>query len=88
METENVDEDEEDSCLFQLFYQKVIKYFGDVVYTFDNQKQNDEHVTSSRAVNSGTDPSQQANKQMRFEFSSCLFEIEREEENNNSGQEK
>ena len=28
-------EDDDEPCLFQLFYEKLIKYFGDIVYTLE-----------------------------------------------------
>jgi len=32
---ENECEDEAEPCLYQLFYEKLIKYFGDIVYTLE-----------------------------------------------------
>lgn len=55
------DEDEDDHCLFQLFYEKLIKYFGDIVYALEPN----ECAKSNEEVNQSNDPSQ-ANQQMEI----------------------
>jgi hypothetical protein len=49
---ESDDNDEDDECLFQLFYHKLIKYFGDVVYSLESNEhrlQSDESMSNQTA---------------------------------------